>query len=108
MSKHLSEPFFTLMSMRLKTVEGRLGNKDYKVKQIITWHNDDFGHRSFQTQITEIKRYDSFRDYLETEGIVRCLPGFETIEEGLNVYYSFFTREDEQEHGVIALELLKL
>ena len=43
--EHLSEPWFTLISLGLKTCEGRLHKhrfKDYKIGDIIKWWNNDF------------------------------------------------------------------
>ena len=43
--EHLSEPCFTLISLGLKTCEGRLHKhrfKDYKIGDIIKWWNNDF------------------------------------------------------------------
>ena len=42
---------------------------------------------------------------LETEGINKCLPGFKNIDSGLNVYYKYNTKEEENEFKVLAIEL---
>ena len=47
-SEHLSEPWFTLISLGLKTVEGRLNKgrfQEMQVNDIIEWHNEDFKER---------------------------------------------------------------
>ena len=52
--ENLSEPWFTLIQLGLKTVEGRKNKgkfKEMKVGDIIEWKNDDFKPRSFLTQM---------------------------------------------------------
>ena len=106
--ENLSEPWFTLIQLGLKTVEGRKNKgkfKEMKVGDIIEWKNEDFKPRSFLTQITGKAEYPSFKTYLETEGLEKCLPNMEKygIEHGLSVYYKYYTKEDEKEFGVVAI-----
>ena len=108
--ENLSEPWFTLIQLGLKTVEGRKNKgkfKEMKVGDIIEWKNDDFKPRSFLTQITGKAEYPNFKIYLETEGLEKCLPNMEKygIEHGLSVYYKYYTKEDEREFGVVAIRL---
>lgn len=108
MTMHLSEPWFTLISMGHKTVEGRKNKgvfKDMKIGEVITWFNDDFNHREIKTKVIRKTEYKTFRKYLETEGLDKCLPGIPTMEHGLSVYFKYFTHEDELNYGVIAIEL---
>jgi ASC-1-like (ASCH) protein len=109
---HLSEPWFTLISLGLKTVEGRKNKgifKEMKVGDIIQWTNDDFDNRTVLTKLIKKVEYDTFADYLNNEGLENCLPGMPSLEHGLSVYFKYFTKEDEKEFGVIAihLELIK-
>ncbi len=104
----LSEPWFTLISLGLKTVEGRKNKGRFKemvVGDIVQWTNNDFKLRSVMTRITRKAEYNTFAEYLEAEGIDRCLPGMSDLEHGLSVYYKYFTKEDEKEFGVIAIEI---
>lgn len=107
-TENLSEPWFTLISLGLKTVEGRKNKgrfKEMQVGDIIEWSNNNFKPRSIKTKITRKTTYDTFKKYLETEGLDKCLPGIPTLEHGLSVYYKYFTKEEEQEFGVIAIEM---
>jgi ASC-1-like (ASCH) protein len=107
-SEHVSEPWFTLIKLGLKTVEGRKNKgrfKEMNVGDIIEWKNSDFGERSFLTKIIGKSVYNTFEEYLETEGLDKCLPGIDTMEEGLNVYFKYFTKEDEEQYGVVAIQL---
>jgi len=107
-SEHLSEPWFTLISMGLKTVEGRKNKgrfKEMKIGDIVEWNNDDFKHRSVKTRIIGKNNYKTFEEYLNTEGLQKCLPGMPSIEHGLSVYFKYFTKEDEAQFGVTAIQL---
>jgi ASC-1-like (ASCH) protein len=110
-SKNVSEPWFSLISTGLKTVEGRLNKgefKEMKVGEIIEWKNYDFGERKMLTKIVKKEHYASFKDYLETEGLKKCLPSIDNIDQGLDVYYSYYSKEDEKEFGIVAIHVEKI
>ena len=53
--KHLSEPWFSLINLKNKTIEGRLNKGDFKLMNVgdkITFYNDDFHHRECVVKIT--------------------------------------------------------
>ena len=107
-NEHLSEPRFTVISLGLKTVEGRKNKgkfKEMQVGDIIQWYNDDFKERYILTKIIGKAEYKTFEEYLTTEGLYNCLPGIPTLEHGLSVYFKYFTKEDETEFGVVAIRL---
>lgn len=107
-TENVSEPWFTLISLGLKTVEGRKNKgrfKEMNVNDTIEWTNNDFKPRSVLTKITKKIEYKTFKEYLETEGLNNCLPGMPNIEHGLSVYFKYFTKEDEEQFGVIAIGL---
>lgn len=107
--EHLSEPWFTLISLGLKTCEGRLYKhrfKDYKIGDIIKWWNNDFGKGRFCfTKIININLYKTFEEYLIDKGLKNCLPGMPNMEHGLDVYLHYFKKEDETKYGVVSFEL---
>jgi ASC-1-like (ASCH) protein len=80
-----------------------------QVNDIIEWHNEDFKERKILTKIVGKEEYKTFEEYLEKEGLDKCLPGIPTMEHGLSVYYKYFTKEKETEFGVVAIriELIK-
>jgi ASC-1-like (ASCH) protein len=113
-TENVSEPWFSLILLGLKTVEGRKNKgkfKDMKVGDIVEWTNDNFMPRTVLTKITGKAEYPTFREYLETEGLEKCLPGMEKLgidkglEYGLGVYFKYYTKEDEKEFGVIAIRM---
>ena len=106
--EHLSEPWFTLISLGLKKVEGRKNKgkfKEMKVGEVIEWVNNDFKERSVKTRISKKIEYNTFKEYLKKEGLQKCLPGIPSLSHGLSVYFKYFTKEDEKKFGVIALQL---
>lgn len=103
---HVSDPWFSLISTGLKTVEGRKNKgkfKDMKVGDVIIWTNDDFGKRYCKTKVVRKTEYKTFHDYLQTEGLDKCLPSIPTIEQGLSVYFKYYTKDDEARYGVVAI-----
>ena len=85
--KKLSEPWFSLIKLGLKTVERRLNNDDFskfKVNDIIEWTNDNFNKRNIKTQIILITKYETFEKYLIDKKLNNCLPWIDTIEDGLS------------------------
>jgi ASC-1-like (ASCH) protein len=106
---HLSEPWFTLISLGLKKVEGRLNKGKFKELEegdIIEWYNDDFNHRSCLTKISKINTYATFKEYLHKEGLQNCLTGISNMDTGLSVYYKYYTKEDEKKFGIVAIQLV--
>ena len=109
--KHLSEPWFSLLFMGCKTVEGRLHHEDWeKMRQgdIIEWYNLDFTpmfDRQFKTIILSKKVYPSFESYLTNEGMQKTLPSIKNINDGLKIYYNYYKPEDEKKFGITAIEL---
>jgi ASC-1-like (ASCH) protein len=107
--KDVQEPWFSLIALGLKTVEGRLNKgsfKDMKVGETVLWTNEQQGFkREILTRISRITKYTGFEDYLQTETLPKCLPGILNIEQGLSVYYKLFLKEDESRYGVLAIEV---
>ncbi len=107
--KDVQEPWFTLIALGLKTVEGRLNKgsfKDMKVGDTVLWTNQQQNFkREILTRISRITKYMGFEDYLQTETLPKCLPGILNIEQGLQVYYKYFLKEDESQYGVLAIEV---
>jgi ASC-1-like (ASCH) protein len=107
--KHLSEPWFSLMAVGCKTIEGRLNCGEWtsiEEGEGIDWYNDDFGlKREFRTFIISKKIYKCFGSYLYTEGLYKILPTIENLEDGLKIYYTYNKPKEEEKYCVVALEL---
>ena len=103
-NKTLKEPWFTLVKLGLKTVKGRLyKNDNMKKRDIIIFENNDYNKRKIKVKITKIKKYNTFEEYLEEEKLENCLPGFDSINDGVDVYYKIYSKEDEQKYKVLAI-----
>lgn len=110
--KNVSEPWFSLIKCQLKRVEGRLLKGDFlemNKGDYITWTNNDLGFsRSCKTMITSVHHYNNFKDYLNSEGMNKCLPGIDNLDQGLSVYYRYFSKQQEQSFGIVAIRLKKV
>ena len=108
-TKNVSEPWFSLIKLGVKKCEARLNTGDFSRMNkgdTIIFTNDTLGFkRSVHCKITSIHNYDSFFQYLETETIQKCLPGIDTIEDGVKVYYTYYSPIDETTHGIRAIRL---
>ena len=106
-TKNISEPWFSLIKVGLKTVEGRLNKGDFAslIKgDCIKLVNTELGFmRDYTIKITSIHKYISFREYLEKEKLEKCLPGIDTIEDGVKVYYKYYLKEDEEKYKIVAI-----
>jgi ASC-1-like (ASCH) protein len=105
---HLSEPWFTLISLGLKTVEGRKNSGKFKeldVGEVVEWFNEDFMLRTIKTVIIAKRIYPTFREYLASEGIEKTVTGQPDMEHALSVYYKYYSEEDVIDCGVVAFEM---
>ena len=111
LTKDISEPWFSLIKVGLKTVEGRLNKGDFAaltkgdcIKVVNTEFNKELGFmRNYIIKITSIHKYTSFKEYLEKEKLEKCLPGIDTIEDGVKVYYKYYSKEDEEKYKIVAI-----
>ena len=62
----------------------------------------DFG-RSFQVKITSIHHYGSFSEFLMKETLLKCLPGIDTVEQGVRIYHKYYKKEDEAKYQIVAI-----
>ncbi|XP_047977022.1 uncharacterized protein LOC125219167 [Salvia hispanica] len=97
---HVQEPFFSLLSDGLKTIEGRCAVGDYKRIRA--------GHvllinKCLTLQVQYVRQYSSFREMLEVENLANILPGVTSIEEGVQIYRNFYSEEKERSNGVLAI-----
>jgi len=95
-NKNLAEPWFSLILLRIKTVEGRLNKGDFanmNIGDVIIFTNNDFGfERKFEITIKNISYYANFQTYLQGETLAKCLPTIDTVENGLRVYYNYYKK----------------
>lgn len=106
-TKHLSEPWFTLIKLGIKISEGRVRKgiwKDIKRGDFIIFTNNLYGMtRTFKVKVLDVTYYPLFHTYLENETMAQCLPGIDTINCGVSVYRQYYTVEEEQKNGVVGI-----
>lgn len=72
----------------------------------IIFTNNDFEFlRTFCCKITSVHNYSSFEEYLEKETLKNCLPGINTIDEGVSIYYKYYKKEEEDKYKIKAFRL---
>jgi ASC-1-like (ASCH) protein len=100
---NVSEPWFTYIKDNKKKIEGRLNKGVFatlKKGDIIKFTNDD---KSVTVKIKKIVKYNTFEEYLSQEGLKRTLPKVLTIKEGCDIYYKYYTKEQEKEFKILAI-----
>jgi ASC-1-like (ASCH) protein len=104
----VSEPWFTLIKLGIKTCEGRLNKglfEKLKKNDIIIFTNNNFGfYRKCSVKITNTTSYKTFKKYLKKEKLKKCLPGITKISNGEKVYHKYYTKEQESKFGIVAIK----
>ncbi len=102
-SINIQEPYRSFVLKGEKTVEGRLNRGKFtsiKAGDIL-----EIEPEGVQFEVIGKNNYPNFREMIEKEGIKNVLPDKDNIEEAVDVYYRFFTKEQEGEFGVVAIKI---
>eukprot|EP01031_Cornospumella_fuschlensis_P041506 gene41506-50650_t len=94
---HISDPWYDFVKSGLKTIEGRLHRGEFAIIQpgdSLEFFNEQ---GSFVKVVIACDIYDSFQSYLTAKGLANTLPGVTSLEEGIKVYYKYYTPQEEQE-----------
>jgi ASC-1-like (ASCH) protein len=104
--KNIREPWFSAIVDGLKTYEGRL-NRDFWKSLTLGQHFVAYtGQREATLQVTDRQYFSTFGeawDKLKGRLIPPTVEPVTTPEEADAVYSAFFTDEEVQKHGVVAL-----
>lgn len=101
----VSDPWFSFIKNKQKKIEGRLNKgkfSKFSKNDIITIKNSDESI-TVTAKIVKLVRYSSFEEYLTQEGLKRTLPGIKSISDGVNIYHKFYSKEQEDEFGILAI-----
>ncbi len=98
---NVQEPYLSLIKSGKKTVEGRLGKDKYFALQ----KGDLIKINDLEVEVLGVRKYDSFRDMLMKEGIENVIPDAKDLESAVNVYYKFYSKEDEKKFGVAGISI---
>lgn len=99
----VQEPYLSLIKSGKKKIEGRLGKDKYLLLQ----KGDLIKINDIEIEILRVTKYISFREMLIKEGVENTIPGAKDLNEAINVYYKFYSKEDEKKFGVVGI-LIKL
>lgn len=101
-SPNTQEPYFNFIKEGEKTMEGRLNKGKFADIEV---GNKCLVNDDFEVEVIGKRLYKTFQEMIEAEGIEKVIPDANSVEEAVAVYYKFYTKEKEAEHGVVALEV---
>jgi len=107
LSIDIQEPWYTHVKNKKKTIEGKLNKgtaAKFKLDDIVIVYKHDMSE-NIMVKVKRLTKYSSFREYLSIEGLNNTLPEIQTIEDGENIYYKFYTKENEKLYGILAVEI---
>lgn len=102
-SLNIQEPYLSYVFNNIKVVEGRL-NKG-KFKDLKTGDIFIIGLEQKKFLIERITKYKSFREMIEQEGINNVIPDKNNINDAELVYSKFYTKEEQEEFGVLGIKI---
>lgn len=101
---------FEQMAEGKKTIEVRLNDAKRKLISIgdeIIFSNRDNINQTIIKRVKDLRLYNSFTEMANNENCV--LAGFNkgfTVEEVVDCYHTYYTLEEEQQFGVLVIELI--
>ena len=99
-------PYKEFILEGIKTFEWRL-NK-WKFQEMQVGDILEFEDTKEQFIIKSKHIFATFQEMIESCGIENVIPDKEEIFDAVNVYYQFYTPEQEKEFGVVAIEIEKI
>lgn len=107
---HLESKIFNLVNSNIKDIEVRINDekrRKLKIGDIITF-NDRCNNDIIDVKIINLEYFSSFNECINNYDLKRLYNDKITKEEFLNLLYKFYTKDDEKEHGVVAIIFKKL
>lgn len=106
----LNEPFFTCMKLGLTNILAGVstaGFHDLLEGDVVTCRNDELGcERTFTIKITHVRMYDTLQFMIMSEGVDKCLPGGDTIDQAIQYYQSIYTQDQIANYFGKAIEFV--
>jgi len=99
----ISQPWSNYIKEGKKTIEGRLNKgkfSELKKNDLLSINDGEC-----LVKIKKIIHYKSFEEMLIFEGLRHVLPNVENLAAGVKIYHKFYTYDDENKYGVIAIKL---
>jgi ASC-1-like (ASCH) protein len=107
----LEEPYYSLMCDGIKKIEGRLNDEKrqlFNKGDFIKIFNPVDQKEITIFRIIDVFFYNSFRQMLEFEGLRNTLPNAKSLDEGVNMYSKWYSKENENKYKVKALSMIKI
>jgi ASC-1-like (ASCH) protein len=105
-SINVQEPYHSLIIKGEKTVEGRLNKGKFSAVQV----GDilELEPEKIKFEIIGKNIYKNFREMLENEGLENVIPDKNNINDAGDIYYKFYTKEQEDKFGVVAIKIKEI
>lgn len=103
-----------------KTIEGRLNRgkfAEYRPGDIVLLRRDyrdangvlhDGEADAVKVEVVAVRSYNSFLELTRAEGFERVIPGAGSIEAAADEYNKYYSDDDQQRFGVLAIEIRPL
>lgn len=107
---HLESEIYDLVNNNIKDIEIRINDekrRKLKVGDIITIKNRG-NNDSIKVKIINLEYFSSFNDCISNYDLKRLYNDKITKNELLNLLYKFYTKEEENKHGVVAVIFEKI
>ena len=107
---HLESEIYNLVNNNIKDIEIRINDekrRKLKIGDIITIINRG-NNDTFKVKITNLEYFSSFNDCINNYDLKRLYNDKITKEELLNLLYKFYTKEEENKYGVVAIIFKKI
>jgi len=104
-SINVQEPYYTFILSGEKIVEGRLNKgkfSDIEIGDVL-----ELEPEKNKFEVIDKNIYKNFKEMIKREGIENVIPDKNNIEDAVNVYYRFYTKEQENKFGVVAIKIKK-
>lgn len=98
---NIQEPYLSYVLRGQKTVEGRLNKGKFAAINVGDIIEIEPNKERFE--VVYKNKYGSFKEMIEKEGVKKVIPDADNIDKAVDVYYKFYTKEQEKEFGVIAI-----
>lgn len=106
MDVNLSDPWFEAVKGGSKKVEGRVKRSKWTTIQVgDRWRISSQRGEVVSAEVTDIREYGSFEEYIINEGLRNVLPGITDLQAGVALYEQYCGSGSDKEHGVVAFEL---
>lgn len=102
-SINVQEPYHSFILQGKKTIEGRLNKGKFATIQV----GDILELEPEKIKFIVVGKniYTNFREMIEKEEIANVIPDKNSINEAVDVYSKFYTKEQENEFGVVAIKI---